>query len=153
LAEGGDEEVQVAVAVDVRRHPTHAVAFDLDARAGGDVDEVAGAVVPEEPGPRRLALVPREAPAVDEEDVQVPVAVVVEEHDPAAHHLDHVVPARAAMVVAEVEPPGGGDLAEAERAGREGGGPGEEDGQGEGGWAAGGAGTADGGAPLARGSV
>ncbi len=102
----GHEEVGGAVVVVVRGGHAHGVAGAAQARGFGHVAETHGALVPEEPvGILRVVLLQAgNGRPVREEDVEPPVAVVIEEGDPAGHGLDQVLARRGAVLVDEVEP-------------------------------------------------
>jgi hypothetical protein len=113
----GDEEVGVAVVVIIPDGDSHAVPADARTGALGDIGEMqiplavrAGPkIVSEEPA-RCSVRVRRpcgsslpESPALHQEDVEIPVVVVVEQRDARAHHLGHVVVAGRAVDVRERE--------------------------------------------------
>jgi hypothetical protein len=100
----GDEEVQAAVPVEVRRRGAHAVLVGADAGRHGAVGEPAGAVVPEEPALLEVGDDGQVGPAV-----AVEVAEARREREGAVLGADHPVERHAG---------GGRHLVEESRAGR-----------------------------------
>ncbi len=108
----GEVEIRVAVAVDVADRQAHAVAAVAGAGGRGDVDEAPVALLAEQPvGERRArALAPR---SVEQVDVEIAVAVVVDEAAARAEALGHEVAAFDGGVVDEGEAPPTGHVGEA----------------------------------------
>ena len=101
-AEGRDVEVGVAVVVVVADGHAHAEERLVEPGLLGHVLEVPLAVVAIEGlGRRRLDLVAGPVRRVDEEEVLVAVAVVVEERDARAHRLGQELLAAGAVGVDE----------------------------------------------------
>ena len=102
-AEVRDVEIDPAVVVVVAGAGAHAVLAMLDAGPGRDVLERAVAAVPVQAVPRLLRdRRIGERSAVDQEDVDPAVVVVVEEQPARAHGLDQVFVGARAVDVAEV---------------------------------------------------
>ena len=78
LADAGDENVRKAVVVVIADGDAHAVHFNVETGAMGDVGESAVAIVAIEAQCGALALVLRPVHAVDQQDVQPAVRVVIE---------------------------------------------------------------------------
>ena len=106
LAEMRDEQVRIAVAVEVTRHRAHAVTESvrriqqsrfLGAVPKGSVPAVSEKTVPD----RRPARVTRQGVPVHEKKIRPTVAVVIEHRDAPANDLDHETPAAAAILVVE----------------------------------------------------
>ena len=105
-AEAGDDQVDVAVAVDVGCHDALAVAARELAGAGLGEAELPGVVrpeVPEQPVRRTLAAVRRKRPRLHEVEIEPAVAVEVDPRHPGAHRLRQVQPAGRARVVDEAD--------------------------------------------------
>ena len=119
LADGSDQEVGEAVVVIVADGDAHAVHFHREAGHFGDVGESAVAIVPVQPHGGALAAVAGPVHAIDQQDVEPAVAIVIEEGAPGAHGFGEVLGAERAAVVAELNTGGGGDVGQAEfRGGR-----------------------------------
>ena len=98
-AEVRDEQVGVAVAVDVPARRPHPVAGVADARPLGDVLEAHAAEVPVQAVARQRPPVGLHAAALDEVEVEAPVAVGVEHGDASADGLrEPVAPVEAGFV-------------------------------------------------------
>ena len=104
-----DQEVGVAVSVEVRRHAALPADCEVRTRLLADVEERAPDVVEERAARQPTVLLPttsiRVGERVDDEQVEPAVAVVVEPADTPSHHRGQVVgDAEAEGAVAEVEP-------------------------------------------------
>ena len=114
----GHEQVRVPVPVEVPAGRAHAIRGAAHPRFLGHVREAQGAsrlgVVPKEAVPGALDALGRLAqdPPLDQIEVEVAVAVVVEHGDAAAHDLGEAVPVGAVRHVHEVHASRGADLAE-----------------------------------------
>ena len=106
FAEMGNEQVRIAVAVEVTRDGPHAVAEVvrriqesglLGAVAEGPVPPVAKKTVPNRPP----ASITRQRVPVHEKEIRPTVPVVVKHRDAPANDLDHVAPPAAAVLVVE----------------------------------------------------
>lgn len=87
-ADAGDEEIGAAVVIVVPDGDAHAVEGGFETRGGGDVFEVAGAVVLVEAktfGGGLAVGMPGPEAAVDEDQILVAVGVEVEEGHASAH--------------------------------------------------------------------
>ena len=109
--ERGDVDVVAAVIVVIADGHAHAVDFDIEAAARGDVGEGAVAVVAVERG-GGAAAARREVLAVDEQDIRPAVAIGIEESDAGAQRFRQVLLAGAAGVVREVDASLRGDVSE-----------------------------------------
>ena len=115
-----DEDVRAAVVVEVADRDAHAVQRDVQPDRRGHVLELHAAEVAVELERRALGLhrrivVARPDAAVDEEEIGLAVAVVVDDRDPAAHRLGQQLEAGVAVLVAEPHPAGGGHVGEGDR--------------------------------------
>ena len=79
LADAGDENVGKAVVVVIADGDAHAVHFNVETGAMGDVGEGAVAIIAIEAECGALAFVPRPVHAIDQQDVLPAVGVVIEE--------------------------------------------------------------------------
>src|ERR1035437_8768628 len=122
LADGGDQEVREAIVVVVADGHTHAVHFHRQAGALGDVGEGAVTVVAVEPHGGALAAPTGPVHAVDQQNVEPAIGIVIEEGAAGAHGLGQVLGAECAAVVVELDAGGRGNVGQPEvRAGRGGG--------------------------------
>src|ERR1039457_4654885 len=104
LPYSGDQNVRETIVVVVRNRHAHAVHFDCQPGALGDVREDAVAIVPVEPRGAALALVARPIGAIHDQDVEPPIAVIIEERAPRPQSLGQVLLAERAAVVVKGEP-------------------------------------------------
>ena len=114
LADGGDQNIGEAVVVVVGDGHAHAVHFDRQAGWRVTSREGAVAVVAVELQGAALALVAGPIHAVDQQNVQPAVAVVIQKGAAGAHGFGQILRAESAAVVAEVDAGGGGDVGQAE---------------------------------------
>ena len=122
LPDRGDQQVGKAVVVVVADGHAHAVHFHRQAGALGDVGEGAVAVVAVEPHGGALAAMAGPVHAVDQQNIQPAIGIVIEEGAARAHGFRQILGAECAAVVAELDAGGGGDVGQAEvQAGRIGG--------------------------------
>ena len=106
-AEVGDEDVEVAIVVDVARGDSHAVAVGAYASAAGHVHEsqptaLGGVAV--ETIARQCRVAFGERPTLHQPNVHAAIAVEVEDRRAGADDLDEPALAGHAVVVVEVEP-------------------------------------------------
>ena len=122
LPDRGDQQVGKAVVVVVADGHSHAVHFDRQPGALGDVGEGAVAVVAVEPHGGAPASMAGPVHAVDQQDIEPAIGIVVEEGAAGAHGFGQILRAECAVVVPELDAGGGGDIGQAEvQAGRVGG--------------------------------
>ncbi len=111
-----DEQIGVAVRIVITDRDTHPVQAQVEARLGGDVLEVPSAVIAEECQGRWLRVIDRIARptrCVDQQQIRVVVAVVVEEGGTRSHRLGHQLCAARSVFVNEVDSRCAGDVREA----------------------------------------
>ena len=113
LSDGGDQQIGKAVVVVVADRHAHAVHFHRQAGARGDIGERAVAVVAVEPHGGALAAVIGPVHAVDQQNIEPAIAIVVEERAAGAHGLRQALGAERAAVVMELNAGRGGDVGEA----------------------------------------
>ena len=101
----GDENVRVAVIVEVRDGNGHGIAASRQSGAVGHIGEMTIAVVLEQSVVKlRLAFVQgRRGGAVGEEDVHAPVAIEVERSHAAGHQLDLMESSARAVIQSELQ--------------------------------------------------
>src|SRR6476661_7216156 len=109
VGRGRDQEVGVAVSVEVRCHAALPADLEVRVRLLADVHERASYVVEERAAGQSTVLLPatsiRIGERVDDEQVEPAVPVIVEPADSSAHHGGQVVgDAEAEGSLAEVEP-------------------------------------------------
>ena len=124
LADGGDQKIGEPVVVVVRDGDAHAVHFEIEARAFRNVRECAVAIVAIEAQGGTAALVAGPVGAVDQQDVEPAIAIVVEKGAAGAECFGQVFGAESPAVVLKGKAGLRGDVGEAEtgvaRGGREG---------------------------------
>src|SRR5438309_7621154 len=101
-ADRSEEQVLQAVVVVVANRHAHAVAAQLEPGAGGDIGEVALAVIVIQSGGRvffACGNMPGPIGGIDKEQVGGAVVVEIEEGNPAAHRLRQQLVAVSAVVV------------------------------------------------------
>ena len=104
LADAGDDDVLVAVVVEVGGGRAHGVHRDAQSGLGRDVLEAGGAGIAEQPQRRvRARRVVGEAGAAQQQDVLAPVAVGVEDRGAGPERLGQILAARRARRVLEAQ--------------------------------------------------
>ncbi len=120
-ADARDVEISIAVTVEVPGGATHAVGLQIESGLTGDVTESQASEVLVKLLGRRSAGLAFEARAVEEEQIEPVVTVVVEDDDAGAHRLREPFETEGTRVVSEVDAAVRGDVDEADLLGAVGG--------------------------------
>ena len=114
LSDAGDQDVGIAVVVEVADGGAHAVQLHIEAGAARDIGERAVAVVAVQAERRAPARVARPIHAVDEQDVRPAVGVVVDEGAAGPERFGQQLAAIGAAVVLELKAGRRGDIGQPE---------------------------------------
>ena len=114
LSDAGDEQVGIAVVVEVADGGAHSVELDIEAGAARHVGKCAVAVVAEQAQRRPPARVAGPVHAVDQQDVQPAIGVVIEKCAPGPERFGQQPATVGAVVVLEIYAGGAGDIGESE---------------------------------------
>ena len=122
LADARDEQVRAVVVVDVADAHAHAVHRHVEADFLRDVLELVAAkvLVQDHRRQRLLGVVAGKQAGLDEQDVGLAVAVVIEDRDAAAHRLGEQLAAGRTVHVPERDARVGRDVGELDRGHRDG---------------------------------
>jgi len=118
LADAGNENVGKAIVVVVAHGDAHAIHLDIKTGGACDIGEGAVAIVAVEPQRAPHALVSWPVPAVDEENVQPSIRIVVEESTAGAESFRQKLAAVGSGIVLELNAGGGGHVGKPKSQGR-----------------------------------
>ena len=114
--DGTHEQIPPAVGIEIAHGDAGAVEGDVEPRAGSDVAKLSRAIVVVELHRRRrlrgLPLVPGPTRSLDEKQILIAVAVVIEKRAPAPHRLGKELLAGRAVLMDEIDAGGRRDIGE-----------------------------------------